>query len=76
MMLNSFSIRGDDLVGFGVGSTGINYAIHFDIEVWKDEWEKKGITLKDFLNKQAYAETSIRNHFNSKITKFIKRGER
>jgi len=72
MKLTSFSIRNDDLVGFGVGSTGISYCVHFDIEVWHENWEKEGITIGDFLNKKAYIIAPVRNINCTRMTQFIK----
>jgi len=62
MKLTSFSIRGEDLVGFGKGATGIMYAVHFDINAWKPEWEKDGLTKEDLVTGKGYCLTSIRNY--------------
>jgi len=73
MKLEKFSIRDNHLVGFGTGTGTREYAVHFDIETWKETWEKEGISIEDFLNERAYIETNVRNRPRQK-TKFVKRG--
>jgi hypothetical protein len=73
MKIDNFSIQNGDLVGFGRGRGQREYMVHFNIEMWHEQWEKEGIDINDFLDNKAYIETCIRNVSNGSPTRFIKK---